>query len=123
MTLYDKKPRKPTMSSLEAAALIATDGATDDVQKANMMTSGQLLDEDKLVRAFYRRELGFDLSVVSDEHQYVVRDDELHLSVTCKKSINIDPAKAADEDGQLLARAVMRVKRAHDKKIKEQDNV
>lgn len=120
MSLYDKKQNKPSMSSLEAGALIVSNGATDDVETANLMAEGKLLDPDMLVKAFYRRELGFDLSVVTDEKQYIVRDDELGISVTAKKSSNVDPAIAADEDGQTLARAVMRVKRAHDKKLKEQ---
>lgn len=117
MTLYDKKPQKPTMTSREAAALIVSEGSTDDADLANLMVEGKALDPDRLQRSYYRRAVGFDLTTYADEaaHKWIAVDEELNLRVTGAMSENPDPIKRTDEDGLTLARMVMRLKRKHDK--------
>lgn len=105
-----QKP-KLTMTSLEAAALISSNGATDDVETANMMANGIILDPDALERAYYRRIFGFDFTIITDEekHQVIVRDEEFNISVTC--------ALVADttEQAAKIAKACIKLKAKHAK--------
>ncbi len=102
---------KYTMSSTEAGALIVSGGATDDPEQANLMAEGKLLDPDKLERAYYRRLLGFDLSVTPDpdKHHYIVRDDELDIALTAHMSDDDDQSAAN------IAKACIKIKKLHDK--------
>jgi len=101
------------MTSLEAAALYSSNGATSDVEEANLLAEGKILDPDKLQRAFFRRALGFDFSVITDEKhgKYIIRDDERGGSVTCAivDDYNNQAAK--------LAKAIIKLKKLHEQAV------
>lgn len=124
MSIYDKKRKKPKLTSLEVGALLASEGATDDVEIANAMADGKMLDPDALERAFYRREFGFDFQTYADDkhRKWVAKDNELDITVTGKMSSKSDPQEAADDDAQTLARMVMKLKRQHDKAKEQTDD-
>lgn len=105
---------KTTMTSRQAAALISSEGATDDAETAEQMADGKILDPDLLIRAHFRRQLGFDFTVLREDgdHRYIIRDDEMPgVSVTCP--IEKDFANA----GARLAKAVIKLKKLHDKAV------
>lgn len=106
-----QSPKKPTMTSREAAALLLSGGKTADVEEAELINAGKLIDPDKLVQSHFRRMMGFDFSVTEDKpaHKWIVRDEDHETAVTC--------AIADDEDKQaaLLAKACMKLKKLHDK--------
>lgn len=59
-----KSGKKPIgMTSDQAAALFLSDGATDNVHKAQLMSSGNTLEIDALQRAHLRRMMGFDFKM------------------------------------------------------------
>lgn len=111
------QPKKPTMTSQEAAALLLSGGKTSDVEEANLMDQGKLLDPDALERAYYRRALGFDVDIEYSQaaHKAYVRDLEFGLVVTCPYEDDING------NAQYLARAVMKLKRMHDKQAKRSE--
>ena len=101
------------MTSREAGALIASGGKTTDVEQANLMAEGKLLDPEALERAYYRRALGFDFSCEIDpaNHAAYARDDELNLSV---KIVWTDDD---ERNSERLAKACMKLKSLHDKQL------
>ncbi len=105
--------RNPSMSSLEAAALILSQGATTDVEQAELMAEGKILDPDALERAYYRRIFGFDMNVEIDEkrHKAYVRDMDLGLLTTCTYTDD-DNANA-----KRLSKACIKLKAMHDAKV------
>ena len=102
------------MTSTEAAALLLSGGKTTDVEEANLMESGQLLDPDALERAYYRRIFGFDFTTYmdNDKHKIICRDEDLDITVTGTL------ASDTDKDAQTLARLCMKLKRLHEKAVK-----
>lgn len=104
-----QKPN-PRMTSLQASALLLSGGATDDVETAELMDQGKILDPDRLVRAHFRRMIGFDMSVLTDEknHRMIIRDDELGYRVTCQLEDDYDNQAAR------VAKACIRLKKLHD---------
>lgn len=112
-----QKPRT-SMTSLQAAALISSQGATDDVELAELMAEGRVLDPDLLTRAAFRRQLGFDFSIVRDDaaHKYIIRDDEIAgIHVTCPIEADFNNAAAR------LAKAVVKLKKLHDDALEAND--
>lgn len=107
-----KHSSKPTMSSLEASALLLSGGQTDDVEQANLIAEGKLLDPDRLIKSHFRRQLGFDCTISHDDTagKWIVRDDELHITVRTPYSQTDDEANA-----QHLANACIKLKAKHDK--------
>lgn len=62
----------PNITSVQAAALFLSGGLTDDPELATTMDRGQLLNEDKLLRADLRRKMGFDFELkVGRNYLYV----------------------------------------------------
>jgi hypothetical protein len=117
--MWGKPPKaKTTMSSREAAALILSEGATDDVEEAELLSDGKILDRDKLIQAHFRRQLGFDFTVIREdvEHRYIIRDEELDISVTCP----IEPD--FNNQGARLAKATMKLKKMHEDALKVAEN-
>lgn len=57
------QPKKKGMTSLEAAALIISQGHTDDINKAATYAQGVSLEIDGLQRAHLRRMMGFDFEI------------------------------------------------------------
>jgi hypothetical protein len=104
-----QKP-KTNMTSREAAALLLSGGATDDVETAELMDAGKILDPDKLERSYYRRIFGFDLEVIPqpDKHRYLVKDNDLNLSVTCVLTGDVS------KDASKLSKACIKLKAKHD---------
>jgi len=109
---------KTGMTSREAAALISSEGATDDAETAELLADGKILDPDLLTRAHFRRQLGFDFTVLreNEEHRFIIRDDEIAgISVTCPIE------KEFANQGARLAKAVLKLKKLHDKALKAQE--
>jgi hypothetical protein len=107
------------MTSLEAAALILSEGKTTDVEQAELMASGKLMDPDALERAYYRRLFGFDVTVLVDEakHQAIVRDDELGLTV--KFSWLEDDTN--DGNAKRLSKACIKLMKKHEDYLNTQE--
>jgi hypothetical protein len=95
------------MTSVEAAALLLSGGATTDPDEANLMNDGQLLDPDALERAYYRRLFGFDFEVEIQPDKAIARDNDLGLKVSCSWI-------EGDDDGKLKAK--------HDKAVKKTED-
>ena len=110
---------KPTMTSTEAAALILSEGATTDTDKANLIASGQGMDWDALARSGFSKSVGFDFSILEDGKvgRWIVRDDETGLIVTTP----ISKTANFDEDAKHIANAVLRLKAKHEKHMAKQD--
>lgn len=111
--MYD--PSRKRMTSVQAAALMLSNGKTEDRETAELLDDGKILDPDLLIRSHFRRQLGFDFSVLREDesHRYVIRDDEMPgVSVTC--------AIEADFDAQAsrLAKSVIKLKKLHDAAVK-----
>lgn len=109
---------RPTMKSTEAAALILSEGQTTDVDKANLIASGQGMDWDALARSGFAKTVGFEFSVLEDDKTsyWIVRDDETGLTVRTPMS----KTATYDEDAQHIANAVIRLKGKHEKHIAKQ---
>lgn len=109
---------RPTMTSTEAAALILSEGATTDVDKANMIASGQGLDFDALARSGFAKTMGFEFSILEDSKtgHWIARDDETGITIRTPMS----KTASFDEDAQHLANACMRLKDKHDKYLAKQ---
>lgn len=106
---------RPTMTSVEAAALLISEGKTTDPEQASLMQDGKLLDPDNLERAHFRRALGFDFSVLHDDKlgKWIIRDDELGIKVMTPMSKTGDQ----NEDAQHIANACVKLKTKHDKQL------
>lgn len=59
----DDQPKKKSMTSLEAAALILSEGHTSDLNEAATYAKGVSLEMDGLQRAHLRRLMGFDFEM------------------------------------------------------------
>lgn len=108
--------QKPSMSSLQAAALILSEGATDDVETAEMVAEGKILDPDALQRAHFRRMLGFDFTIQPDPDNYkmLIRDDETGITVTCRIEADFNNQAAR------LAKGCIKLKRLHEAYVAEE---
>lgn len=107
---------KTTMTSLEAAALILSEGKTTDVEQAELMSEGKLLDPDALTRAHFRRMLGFDFSITVDEerHKIIARDDERGYKTSATWVKDDDAGNS-----RRMAKAAMRLKKLHDDHLEQ----
>jgi len=111
-----QKP-KHTMTSREAAALLVSGGTTTDADVANMIADGSILDPDKLTRAHFRRAIGFDFDVVEEKHRFLVKDKATGQTLTVALTDN------NDVNASKLSKAVMKLKRIHDKQQQLSDVV
>lgn len=102
---------KPSMSSTEVAALIASEGRTTDVDLANQYAAGQLIDPEALEKAFYRRKMGFDFNVdfYPVRHKAIATDLELGLKTTCTWIEDDDEGNA-----RRMAKMCIKLKKMHD---------
>lgn len=112
---YHKVKQPRGMTSREAAAMMISDGATKDVALAELIADGKALDPDVLTRSHFRRQFGFDFTVEPDPKslRYIIRDAELGLSVTCGYEADFN------NQGARLAKACIKLKKLHDKKLAE----
>jgi len=104
--------RRPTMTSVEAAALLISEGRTTDPEKASLLQDGKILDPDGLTRAHFRRAMGFDYSVLHDDKigKWIIRDDELGIQVMTPYSDDSDETNA-----ERIAKACIKLKAKHDR--------
>lgn len=65
---------KKGMTSVEAAALILSGGATKDAEEAQILASADAFDMDGLQRSHLRRMMGFDfrIKIRPDQHKILV---------------------------------------------------
>lgn len=80
-----KPDDKEKLTSLQAAALILSEGRTDDVEKAELLASGNELDMEALQRAHLRRMMGFDFRMKFRPNKiHVSTTQDPYLSTHCK---------------------------------------
>lgn len=105
-----------SMTSLEAAALILSNGATTDVEQAELIDQGKAVDPDALQRAYFRRQFGFDFDVFinEDKHQIVTEDKLLGIKATATWL-----ADDIEGNAKRMAKACLRLKKLHDTKLQE----
>jgi hypothetical protein len=90
------QPRKKIgLTSVEAAALWLSDGATTDPELAQTYDSADLFDMDKLQQAAIRRQLGFDFRVKYTHRKFYIQSTEYPFVAT-----------QADYDGNLDEAAI-----------------
>lgn len=113
MDFGDQAPK----TSLEAAALILSQGQTKDVEKANHIAAGgNPFDMDRLQQAHLRRMMGFDWSLTQNYKKVIVHSNESPFV-----SESFDFSGEWDEDDvKLLTEACLKLKEAWDEeKAKE----
>lgn len=98
------------MSSLEAAALILSNGATKDIEQAQYYDQGSELQLDSLQRAHLRRLMGFDFQLVMRDKKMVISSAEApYVTTWCGYSGVMDEA-AVDK----LVNACLRLKKKYE---------
>lgn len=118
MILNNDQPVEKKMSSVQAAALYLSDGATDDPHLANHIASGgSAFDMDAMQRAHLRRMMGvdFDIGINELESTFTVwTKDGSDVQLQAKYSGVIDEA-AID----ILVETCLMVKQLWEKKNDE----
>ena len=113
------------VTSTEAAALILSDGRTDNPVEAGILASGQTLELEELERAALRRMMGFDFVIkIRDPRIMVISKEGPHLIKKCV----IKPGEI-DEYGNIiseslikrLTQACVRLKLAWDAEVMRQE--
>lgn len=115
MAFRDPMGRKHPMTSVQAAALMLSEGRTEDKELAELMDEGKLLDPDLLIRSGIQRAVGFDFTLLREDEndRYVIRDDEMPgISVTCQLEADFNNQAAR------LAKAVVKLKKMHERAVK-----
>jgi|SRR6185437_5485127 len=80
-----EQPKKKGMTSLEAAALVLSNGHTTDLNKAAVMSKGVDLNMDNLQRAHLRRMMGFDFQIKQTATKiHVYSKEGPHVSTSAK---------------------------------------
>lgn len=103
------------LTSIEAAALYLSNGATKDIEKAAHYDQGEDLNLDALQRAHMRRMMGFDFQLKIQKKKLVVYSTEGPFVRTwCGYNGTMDE-KAVDK----LVDACLRLKTKHEAKVKE----
>lgn len=73
------------LTSVEAAALLLSEGHTTDPEEAQIIAEGKELNMDELMRAGLRRSMGFDFKIkVRARKILVMADDGSHLRTNAK---------------------------------------
>lgn len=116
---------KTGLTSVEAAALIASGGKTKDPELANVYAEGKEFEMDGLTRAALRRAMGFDFKVKQAPnyfHLYSIGD----IQVSTRSKIytqEVDTyGNIIDEDAiNRLVKATVKLKRKWDAKRADND--
>lgn len=97
------------MTSLDAAALVLSDGRTTDPEKAEAYATGHTFDMDALEKSALVRWTGFPFSMTVYRNRILFTDDTTNLKTTCLWTEPMDM-----KTGKRMLRALARLKKLHD---------
>jgi len=106
------------MTSIEAAALILSNGETTDPEQAQLIADGKVFDLDKMKRAHLRRMMGFDFDLKFTHRKFYVRSKQPPF-VTAQASYEGDPWEPEAIDK--LVGACLTLKNRYEAAKKKQD--